>query len=61
MQRFEIEGQGALASWAVVGAVLLIACWYAGGYLFAFAIGVLAGLIIAYRIVHEYLAGWLGR
>lgn len=60
MERFVPEETSALTSLAVLGAILLIACWYAGGYLFAFAIGVLAGLIIAYRIAHEYLAGWLG-
>lgn len=60
MKRLEIEGQGALVSWAVVGIALLIACWYAGGYLFAFAIGILAGLMIAYHIAHDYLAGLLG-
>lgn len=60
MEEFVPEKTGALTSLAVLGAVLLIACWYAGGYLFAFAIGILAGLIIAYRLAHEYLAGLLG-
>lgn len=37
------------------GILILILLWYAGGYLFAFGIGVLVGLIVAYRLAMQYL------
>lgn len=66
MERFTIEENGSLKGQATaisliaLGVLLLVVAWYAGGYLFAFAIGIMAGLMIAYYIAQEYLAGLLG-
>lgn len=48
---------GRYAVWVGAGILLLTVLWCAGGYLFAFGIGVLVGLIVAYEIARQYLAG----
>lgn len=66
MERFTIEeysgqkGRAVAFSLATLGVLTLIIAWCAGGYLFTFTIGVLVGLIVAYRIAVQYLAGILG-
>lgn len=49
-----------LAAWAGAIVALLVIFWLAGGHLFAFGIGVLVGLIIAYQFARRYLAGIIG-
>lgn len=66
MERFIIEendsckGRATAISLIALGVLSLVVAWYAGGYLFAFTIGIMAGLMIAYYIAREYLAGLLG-
>lgn len=66
MERFTIEENGSLKGQATaisliaMGVLTLVVAWYAGGYLFAFTIGIMAGLMIAYYIAREYLVGLLG-